>query len=76
MMDNKQALKELNDLSGILAGICEMHFTVYKRRDAKNMTDRICERMEALNIAINALRGIDLLSDGGRKKKRGGRNGK
>ena len=68
-MDNKQALKELNDLSEILAGICEMHFTVYKRRDAKTMTDRICERMEALNIAINALRGIDLLSGGGRKKR-------
>jgi len=62
-MNNEQAIKELQELRDKLTAICDMHFAVYKQKDAKAMTDKICEKIAALDIAINAVQEIDLLSE-------------
>ena len=63
-MNNKQAIKELIAFQDKLGDICEKCFLVYEGKEAKAITDRLCDKMTAIGIAINAIQGIDLLTEG------------
>ena len=63
-MNNKQAIKELETLKNKLSDICEVCFESYETDGSNAMTDKLCNKISAIDIAINAIQAIDLLTEG------------